>query len=206
MKVNSIELVVSLMVMGLLAAGVALPLVAGITSETVSVSNEGAGWVRMAYGEGVDYDVTITNDGTTVTAATLSGAADTDTILYADSAASVMCVNGSLVCLYQDGTETKRAELGANVTIQSTAGAVTISDGTTTVNVSPEWAYYPSATGKYSSFAAGDLNTTGEPLAVGGAFAGVVAYNELINPDVGLSMQAEAESEHITSVKWTVGE
>lgn len=206
MKVNSIELVVSLMVMGLLAAGVALPLIAGITMETVSVSNEGAGWVRMAYGEGADYDVTITNDGTTVTAATLSGAADTDTILYADSAASVMCVNGSLVCLYQDGTETKRAELGANVTIQSTGGDVTISDGTTTVNVSPEWAYYPDAEGAYSCFASGNLNVKGKPLAAGGSFAGVVAYNELVNPDVGLSMQAEADSELITSVKWAVNE
>lgn len=190
------------MVMGLLAAGVALPLIAGITSETVSVSNEGAGWVRMAYGEGADYDVTITNDGTTVTAATLSGAADTDTILYADSVASVMCVNGSLVCVYLDGTETKRADLGANVTIQSTGGAVTISDGTTTVNVSPEWAYYPDAGGAYSSFAAGNLGLDRRPLAVAGTFAGIFAYNEIYNPDIDMTMDAEIEDGHLTSVTW----
>ena len=80
-----ITAVVALMVCGLLAGVTAIPLIAGISQETITEEyndESNAGWLRMAY-DNKPFDVEITADGDNISAGGQTGLND-NMILYAD--------------------------------------------------------------------------------------------------------------------------
>lgn len=200
-----ITMTITVMLTAILAGAILIPILADITKESVDIENDDASWIRLAYGTGTDYNVTVSNDGTDITVDTMSGTAD-DMLIYADNVMCMACKNGSLYVVKQDGENTARTDMGNNVTISSTEGTVTISDGVNTVTSTPSWSYYPDADGVYSTFANAGLKTEGHELAAFGSFAGVFAYNNIVIPDLGLVMQTEIEPEYVNEVKWGLEE
>lgn len=200
-----ITMTITVMLTAILAGAVLIPILDGITKESVDIENDGASWIRLAYGTGTDYSVTVSTDGTNLTVDTMSGTAD-DMLIYADNVMCMASKNGSLYVVKQDGENTARTDMGNNVTISSAGGTVTISDGTNTITSVPEWSYYPNADGVYSTFSTAGLKTEGHELAAFGSFAGVFAYNNIINPEIGLVMQTESAPDYINEVKWGLSE
>ena len=211
-----ITAVVALMVCGLLAGVTAIPLIAGLSQETINEEyndESNAGWLRMAY-DNKPFDVEITADGDNITAGGQTGLND-DMILYADASACVMCVNGAFVIVngYADTPEVINA---TSVAITNADGSLTVeADGDTVITAtSPAWAYYPDATGKYAYFGAdvdGVKIKANDNRAFAGNFAGVMAYNNIVVApngygDLGLSLNAVVEDDVITSVTWAVQE
>ena len=201
---------VTLMVGVILVAGILTPVIADSSSTTISIDNEGAQWVRMAYvsddtdysvSVDVDGDVTITNGGTVQTGSV------TDMIVYADSLCSVFISDGDIIHVGSNGNGTQMIRLGDSFTIERASGVLTIGDGTSVYQPSGsvEWAYVPIGTGTYGSFGAGGLQRDQTPLVAVGSFAGVNCYNSLITSDYGFVMDADVTSEYINSVKWVLG-
>ena len=207
-----ITAVVALMVCGLLAGVTAIPLIAGISQETISEEyndESNAGWLRMAY-DNKPFDVEITADGDNITAGGQTGLND-DMILYADASACVMCVNGAFV-IVNGYAATPEVINATSVAITNADGSLTVeADGDTVITAtSPAWAYYPDTTGKYAYFGAdvdGVKIKSSINQAYAGTFAGVYAYNNtVVAPngagDLGLSLNAVVEDDIITSVTW----
>ena len=205
-----LTIAVTLMVGVILTTGVLTPVIADTSSTTVSIDNEGAQWVRMAYvsddtdysvSVDVDGDVTITNGGNVQTGSV------TDMIVYADSLCSVFISDGDIILVGSNGNGTQMIRLGGSFTIERASGVLTIGDGTSVYQPSGsvEWAYVPIGTGMYGSFGAGGLQRDQTPLVAVGSFAGVGCYNNLVTPDYGLVMDADVTEEYITSVKWALG-
>lgn len=208
-----ITAVVALMVCGVLAGTAVIPLIAGISQETINEEyndESNAGWLRMAY-DNKPFDVEITADGDNITAGGQTGLND-DMILYADASACVMCVNGAFAIVngYADTPEVINA---TSVAITNADGSLTVeADGDTVITAtSPAWAYYPDATGKYAYFGADvdgvkikeDINQ-----AYAGNFAGVYTYNNIVVApngygDLGgMELNATVTDGVIDSIKW----
>lgn len=200
-----ITMTITVMLTAILAGAILIPILDGITKESVDIENDGASWIRLAYGTGTDYSVAVSTDGTDLTVDTMSGTAD-DMLIYADNVMCMACKNGSLYVVKQDGENTARTDLGNSVTISSSEGTTTISDGTNTITSNPEWSYYPDTDGVYSTFVNAGLKTEGHELAAFGSFAGVFAYNNIVNPEIGLVMQTESASDYINEVTWGLEE
>lgn len=211
-----ITAVVALMVCGVLAGTAVIPLIAGISQETINEEyndESNAGWLRMAY-DNKPFDVEITADGDNITAGGQTGLND-DMILYADASACVMCVNGAFV-IVNGYAATPEVINATSVAITNADGSLTVkADGDTVITAtSPAWAYYPDATGKYAYFGAdvdGVKIKSSINQAYAGTFAGVMAYNNIVVApngygDLGLSLNAVVEDEVITSVTWAVQE
>lgn len=199
-----ITMTVTVMLTAILAGAVLIPILNGITTESVDIENDGASWIRLSYGTG-DYDVSVTSDGTEITIGSMSGTAD-DMLIYADDTMCIACKGGSFVAVKQDGENTSKTVLGNNLSIVNTEGTVTVSDGVNTVTSTPSWSYYPDENGVYSTFATAGLKTEGHELAAFGSFAGVFAYNNIVNPEIGLVMQTESAPDYINEVKWGLSE
>ena len=207
-----ITAVVALMVCGLLAGVTAIPLIAGISQETINEEyndESNAGWLRMAY-DNKPFDVEITADGDNITAGGQTGLND-DMILYADASACVMCVNGAFV-IVNGYAATPEVINASSVAITNAGGSLTVeADGDTVITAtSPAWAYYPDATGKYAYFGAdvdGVKIKASDNHAFAGKFAGIYAYNNVVVApdnlgDLGFSLNAVVEDDVITSVTW----
>ena len=206
-----ITAVVALMVCGLIAGTTAIPLIAGISQETINeeYNDESlAGWVRMAYGAD-DFDVSLEADAGTINAGGQTGTVDS--IVYADDKLSVYATGDKLTIV--NGYATTPAVVEAtNVQITNADGAISVvADGDTIVSGdSPAWAYYPDASGKYAYFDASNegikVKDDVTPAYVGN-FAGVWAYNDVIIApdnagDLGLSLNAVVEDGAVSSVTW----
>lgn len=211
-----ITAIVALMVCGLLAGVTAIPLIAGISQETITEEyndESNAGWLRMAY-DNKPFDVEITADGDNISAGGQTGLND-DMILYADASACVMSVNGAFV-IVNGYAATPEVINATSVAITNADGSLTVeADGDNVITAtSPAWAYYPDATGKYAYFGAdvdGVKIKASDNHAFAGTFAGVMAYNNIVVApngygDLGLSLNAVVEDDIITSVTWAVQE
>ena len=211
-----ITAVVALMVCGLLAGVTAIPLIAGISQETITEEyndESNAGWLRMAY-DNKPFDVEITADGDNISAGGQTGLND-DMILYADASACVMSVNGAFV-IVNGYAATPEVINATSVAITNADGSLTVkADGDTVITAtSPAWAYYPKSGGTYAYFGAdvdGVKIKASDNHAYTGTFAGVWAYNNIVVApndagDLGLSLNAVVEDDVITSVTWAVQE
>lgn len=196
-----VPIVATLIVAVVVMAGVAFPMIGGLSSETTTVSNEGASWIRMGYiTDQSDYSAQYTF-GDNISVAGQSGDWE-DMILYADSQCTICIVGDYLVKIV--GDDVAVSDDPQTVTVSRSNGIVSI-DGEPVSDSAVSWAYVPVANGKYSSFGADTvpLHRNSQVAAVGG-FAGVYAYNENVSMDLGFVMDADVTDEYINSVRWAL--
>lgn len=145
-------LIVSVFVCGLILFAF-VPGLIGATVETEINENDGAGWARFNYKEGpAIYDIRITTgaDSVTVRAGTTQyGPLSENTILYADSNATIYLYSG---VIYLDNNGAGQL-LGSDISIKRTASAFRIADNENVYTFdAPAWAYIPIRGGDYASF------------------------------------------------------
>lgn len=193
--------VATLIVAAVVMAGVAFPMIGNLSSETTTISNDGASWIRMAYiTDQSDYSVEYTF-GDNVSVAGQSGEWG-DMILYADSQCTICIVGDYLVKIV--GDVAYASDDPQTVTVSRSSGIVSI-DGEPVSESTVSWAYVPVANGKYSSFGADTVPLhRNSALATVGGFAGVYAYNENVSMDLGFVMDADVTEEYINSVRWAL--
>lgn len=194
--------VATLIVAAVVLAGVAFPMIGNLSSETTTISNDGASWIRMAYmTDQSDYSVEY-SFGDNISVAGQSGEWE-DMILYADSQCTICIVGDYLVKIIGDVAYTD--DDPQTVTVSRSSGIVSI-DGEPVSESTVSWAYVPVANGVYGSFG-GDavpLHRDASNVAVAGGFAGVYAYNEDVSMDLGFVMDADVTEEYINSVRWAL--
>lgn len=197
-----VPIVATLIVAVVVMAGVAFPMIGGLSSETTTVSNDGASWIRMGYiTDQSDYSAQYTF-GDNISVAGQSGDWE-DMILYADSQCTICIVGDYLVKIVGDSVAV--SDDPQTVTVSRSNGIVSI-DGEPVSDSAVSWAYVPVANGKYSSFGADTvpLHKDVSNLAAVGGFAGVYAYNENVSMDLGFVMDADVTEEYINSVRWAL--
>ncbi len=196
-----VPIVATLIVAVVVMTGVVFPTIGDMSSETTTISNDGASWIRMAYiTDQSDYSAQYTF-GDNISVAGQSGEWE-DMILYADSQCTICIVGDYIVKIVGDVVSV--SDDPQTVTVSRSNGIVSI-DGEPVSESTVSWAYVPVANGKYSSFGADTVPLhKNSALATVGGFAGVYAYNENVNMDVGLVMDADVTEEYINSVKWVL--
>lgn len=178
-------------------------------TETQTLSQEGAGWVRMVYDSAPNsyyaVNLAVSDDAYTATNNIQDGAepdvqsGSDDSILYADSNLAVWGQDGSIIVLGTDAD-------GANYFLQSDDGVRVVrsedkvevfdvggTDLYATFGV-PSYAFIPVSTGGYGFFENGTEAALQENVPapiVGGGFAGVYAYGNIIAYDLPQRMQTE---------------
>ena len=174
------------------------------------ITNEGAGWLRMDYTEVTEssnYSMAVSLAGGTITvtdtnSATQSGA--DDTIAYASSTLAIWTDSGTIQILGTDPDGNPyhaTASASVNVWYNQVLGQIIKIDGSedAITFATPTWAYLPLANGTYGFFDNGTSVQTEEdkPLAVvGGGFAGVYAYNNLMAyPGITLELQTTQDAD-----------
>ena len=152
------------------------------TTTTIEIDNEGAGWLKLGYSSGNDFDFEITNDNSNIIIGDQTGTMG-DNILYADSK-NVIFADSDKNAIFLIDTETSSVHKFSNtVSVENTEGTLNISDGNETVvsSSSPTWAYIPDTNGVYGFFANGGLNLEEDkPKVAVGSYAGVFAYNDTV--------------------------
>lgn len=197
-----VPIVATLIVAVVVLAGVGFPMIGGLSSETTTVSNEGASWIRMNYiTDQSDYSAQYTF-GDNISVAGQSGDWE-DMILYADSQCTICIVGDYLVKIVGDSVAV--SDDPQTVTVSRSNGIVSI-DGEPVSESAVSWAYVPVANGKYSSFGADTvpLHRDASNVAAVGGFAGVYAYNDMVSLDAGLIMDANVTEDYINSVRWAL--
>lgn len=196
---NYITIATAVIVAVSLFAGGFLPIIADASTTTETITNEGAGWLRMNYMENnSDYSVNVSLSDDTLTVGAQSGEAS-DMIVYADSDSSVVLVDGSMYLINSSGS----TELPDSFSIERSSGAVSVNNVQTSENVS--YAYVPRSGGNYAYFDAegmAPLHRSGEALATMGTFAGLTVTNNY--SPYGLVMDADVTTEYINSVRWAL--
>ena len=186
--------VISAFVVVTMLAMVLMPVIDANTQRE-SITNDGAGWLRMEYNTGGSYSVAAdaisSDDGLLVYNGTDSQIGADDTIIYASSNLTAWIQDGLLQVLgtNDDGIFYAAPEESFMITRDSTGVSLAIDSEETTYSFSsPTWAYVPKSTGNYGFFENGTpvKLESDKPLAIaGGGFAGVYAtdntirYNEL---------------------------
>lgn len=172
-------------------------------TETQTLSQEGAGWVRMVYDTAPNsyyaVNLAVSDDAYTATNNIQDGAepdvqsGSDDSILYADSNLAVWGQDGSIIVLGTDAD-------GANYFLQSDDGVRVVrsedkvevfdvggTDLYATFGV-PSYAFIPVSTGGYGFFENGTEAALQENVPapiVGGGFAGVFGYDSMIGYNLG---------------------
>lgn len=214
MDEKTVKGAVALIIMTVMVVSVGIPIILTClpSDSGNSINNEGAGWVRFALDKKADTDYTISylegDEGLDI-----SNGEDTQTLNFEDvnpetGGFETIIYAGSTLTVWLD-TEAKIHVLGMNndkpnyiegyfteFTISKDSEGVTVTPRSYTPLHfdTPEWAYIPNSTGNYGFFAydenSGVQNPSGMPIAVvGGGFAGVYAYNDLLRYDgLGLEM------------------
>ena len=173
------------------------------------ITNEGAGWLRMDYTEVTEssnYSMAVSIAGGTITvtdtnSATQSGA--DDTIAYASSNLAIWTDSGTIQILGTDPDGDPyyaTASASVNVWYNQVLGQIIKIDGSedAITFAAPTWAYLPLTNGNYAFFDNGTSVQTeeGKPLAaVGGGFAGVYAYNNIVCYDIPLEIQTTQDAD-----------
>jgi hypothetical protein len=187
-------------------ATVMIPIITATTQTTTTteIDNEGAGWLKLGYSSGNDFDFEITNDNSNIIIGDQTGTMG-DNIFYADSK-NVIFADFDKNAIFLLDTESSSIHKFSNtVSVENTEGTLNIFDGTETVvsSESPTWAYIPDTNGVYGFFADGGLNLEeGKPTVAVGSYAGVFTYNDTVvapeNANLGLTMSGDyAEGEVI---------
>ena len=173
------------------------------------ITNEGAGWLRMDYTEiteSSNYSMAVSIAGGTITvtdtnSATQSGA--DDTIAYASSTLAIWTDSGTIQILGTDSDGNPyhaTASASVNVWYNEVLGQIIKIDGSedAITFAAPTWAYFPLKNGNYAFFDNGTSIQTeeGKPLAaVGGGFAGVYAYNNIVCYGIPLEIQITQDAD-----------
>lgn len=177
------------------------------------ITNEGAGWLRMAYTDvdsSTDYAFEVDMGADIIVYDTTSGSQDPpsqtgqdDTIVYASSNMAVWTDSGTIMILGTDADDnpyyyTASSTLVLSKTLQGLNIYIDGSnDGIALPN--PTWAYVPKSNGTYGFFDNGTSVQTeeGKPIAaVGGGFAGVYAYNNIARyAGLGLQLQTTQDTD-----------
>lgn len=191
-------------------ATVMIPIITATTQTTTTteIDNEGAGWLKLGYSSGNDFDFEITNENSNITIGDQTGTMG-DNIFYADSK-NVIFADSVQNAIFLLNTESSSVHKFSNtVSVENTGGTLNISDGTETVvnSDSPTWAYIPDTAGEYGFFANGGLNLEEDkPKVAVGSYAEVFAYNDTVvapydKGTLGLIMSGDyAEGE----VNWVI--
>ena len=198
---NFITMSIGLAIGVMLISGAMVPVISDVSSTSVTVENEGASWIRMAYvSDGSDYSAEYSFSGDTVTTGEQSG--DGDTILYADSLCVLVFSDGDAVAICSD----RYILLDGDITVDRTDGTVTITDANDTYEIGvPEYAYVPVPQGEYAYFDSSATPLWQSRLVTAGSYAGVYCYNDYVTPNIGLVMDAEITGHAVDSVKWVLG-
>lgn len=209
METKNLTNIMGLVVIVILLGAFTAPIIMDAADRTETYVNESPEWVRLALAEDAttadyDFEITISDDQATI--GTLSGDAD-DIVLYADDVGAIMAIDGKLYYIYSDNGTTCLF-LGSYASVENSNGTLTVADSesNTYSRESPTWAYYPSADGRYSSYKEGNLLMDNDCLAVGGSFAGVVAYNDCLYPALGLNQVVNRNGDTLINVSWGVTE
>lgn len=206
--------IIGVVVVVALLGSALVPVIDGLT-EGEKTTNEGAGWIRMDYVTGANYDAHASIDaqgnvvveyGTTGQGIldTQTHAADEDTILFASSELTMWLQDGVINILGKDAdgyafTE-QITESGpiANVLKEGTGSQFWIdTDIPTQLSVS-SWAYVPKSSGNFAFFDAGTpVDMKNYPVAaVGGGNVGVYGYDNILTYDgLGLQLQPEYDDD-----------
>ena len=204
------NMVVAVLLTVLLVGVMVVPIIntATQTTTTTSIDNEGAGWLKLGYNSGEDFDFEITNDNSNIIIGDQTGTMG-DNIFYADSKNVIFADSGKNAIFLLDTESSSVHKFSNTVSVENTEGTLNISDGTETVvsSESPTWAYIPDPAGTYGFFTNGGLTLEdGKPTVAVGSYAGVFAYNDtVVAPngygDLGLTMSGNYEEGEVI---WTV--
>ena len=208
----SVAIISVLVASMVLVAG--LPLISGIMSDTVTVTNEGAGDLRFNLVDShVSYTVSIAQnlDNTGID---ITNGSDVQTLLYDD--ASIIYADDNIAIWY-DANDLKiigpnngvymSGEINDVVTVSRTVSGVDVAIGDPAEVLTfpaPTWAYVANSTGKYGYFENGTEITvpTGTPLATVGSYAGVDCYNSHNNYDLPLALDLTQTDNKLSGAKW----
>lgn len=176
-----------------------MPIVA--SNVVVEIDNQNPSWVRMAYTEEDFSFSAVVSDGT-MTIGTQTGEV-TDMIVFACDSGMLMYDDGFKL-IYQSAGHTVVHESDATaIAVSCTNKTVTVIMGGVTYSMPMTWAYYPHAEGIYSYFSTDSYNfKQGDPVAVFGDFAGVIAYNTMLSQNVGLDFKATVQGKHLNNMRW----
>jgi len=203
---STIEMVVAVVLAILLVGAVIVPIITTSTTHTHTdtIENHGAGWLKLDYNEGNNFNFEITTNDDTITVGLQSGPMG-DNIFYADGK-NVILADGDLSGLYLIDTQTNNIHrFSDTVSVRNSGGTLDIADGSETVVSisSPAWAYLPAANGGYRFFNDGNLTLEdGMPTVAVGSMGGIFAYNDDIvapgNVEVELYMHGNYSEGDVT--------
>ena len=188
-----------------------VPIIGNASTTTTSIENEGASWMRYDMKNsivGTDISVTEDSGNITITNGTDSQSNELSDalIIYAGSNGSVYYDGTNMIVLSKNNDATAYGTLTGSFTVKEINGSVIASDGTNTYDLgTPAWAYVPSSVGQYAMFNDTGIEIEGEPVAsISQTYAGVSAYNDIINMDIGLMMDVTMDENVVESIKWIV--
>ena len=176
-----------------------MPIVA--SNVVVEIDNQNPSWVRMAYTEEDFSFSAVVSDGT-MTIGTQTGEV-TDMIVFACDSGMLMYDDGFKLIYQSAGNTVVRESDATAVAVSCTNKTVTVIMGGVTYSMPMTWAYYPHAEGNYSYFSTDSYNfKQGDPVAVFGDFAGVIAYNDMLSQNIGLDFKATVQGNHLNDMHW----
>lgn len=201
--------VITFVIAVVLFSSVLVPIIGDASSTTISVENEGASWMRYDMKNsivGTDISVTEDSGNITITNGTDSQSNELSDalIIYAGNNGSVYYDGTNMIVLSKNNDATTYGTLTGSFTVREINGSVIASDGTNTYDLgTPTWAYVPSSVGQYAMFNDTGFKTEDEPLAsISQTYAGVSAYNDIINMDIDLTQNVTMDGENVDSVTW----
>lgn len=176
-----------------------MPIVA--SNVVVEIDNQNPSWVRMAYTEEDFSFSAVVSDGT-MTIGTQTGEV-TDMIVFACDSGMLMYDDGFKLIYQSAGNTVVRESDATAIAVSCTNKTVTVIMGGVTYSIPMTWAYYPHAEGVYSYFSTDSYNfKQGDPVAVFGDFAGVIAYNTMLSQNIGLDFKATVQGKHLNNMHW----
>lgn len=214
------------MLMGIFSLVIAVIIVMGVMTPIISdwttgekIENDSAGWLRMSYTSPPTYygiAAVLSEEGIVIynnTDGTLEGTeilrGTEDTIIYADDNLALWYEEDTLFLLGQIDGEPIFVQRDDAISLmrESDGIRVFVAETPDVKFPFPTYAYEPHSDGNYAFFTNGTpVQTESErPNAiVGGGFAGVYAYNDLIRYDgLGLTMQTTVNEEgNLTGASW----
>lgn len=201
--------VITFSIVVVLFSSLLVPIIGDASSTTTSIENEGASWMRYDMKNsivGTDISVTEDSGNITITNGTDSQSNELSDalIIYAGSNGSVYYDGTNMIVLSKNNDATTYGTLTGSFTVREINGSVIASDGTNTYDLgTPTWAYVPSSIGQYAMFNdTGFKKGDGPLVSISQTYAGVSAYNDIINMDIDLAQNVTMDGENVDSVMW----
>lgn len=174
-----------------------------VASSVVTVTeNQNPSWVRMAYTE-EDFSFSAVVSGGNMTIDNTQTGEATEMMLFACDSGMLMYDDGFKLIYQSAGNTVVRESDATAIAVSCNNKTVTVLMGGVTYSMPMTWAYYPDAEGIYSYFPTDSYNfREGDPVAVFGDFAGVIAYDDMVSLDVGLDFKATVQGKHLNKMHW----